>query len=110
MHGIDREVRKAWLRRALAFGSACLACLWTGIALAQDAAQDAASERAQSFRAVTGAVKEDVPGGPLLVAAYAVVWGFVLLFVIRVVRQQQQSQRDLARLEAQLAKVKGAEG
>jgi len=82
------------------------AWLYAGIALAQDAAD----ERATSFRAVQGAVKEDVPGGPLLVAAYAVIWVFVLLFVVRVVRQQQQSQRDLARLEGQLAKAKGAEG
>lgn len=98
--------RKLW-GGLIVLGSAWLCA---GVALAQDAAQDAAEERAQSFRAVQGAVKEDVPGGPLLVAAYAVVWGFVLLFVIRVVRQQQQSQRDLARLEGQLAKAKGAEG
>ena len=94
--------RKQW-GGLLVLGSAWLCA---GVALAQDAAE----QRAQSFRAVQGAVKEDVPGGPLLVAAYAVIWVFVLLFVVRVVRQQQQSQRDLARLEGQLAKAKGAEG
>jgi hypothetical protein len=65
-------------------------------------AQDAAAERAQSFQAVQGAVQEDVPGGPLLVAAYAVIWVLVVLFVMRVVRQQRASERDLARLERQL--------
>jgi CcmD family protein len=80
--------------------------LWTAAVLAQDAA----AERATSFQAVQGAVKEDVPGGPLLVGAYAVVWVFVLLFVVRVVRQQQQSQRDLTRLESLLAKAKGGQG
>jgi hypothetical protein len=88
--------------RLAALGSAWLCA---GVALAQDAAE----ERATSFRAVQGAVKEDVPGGPLLVSAYAVIWVFVLLMVVRVVRQQQQSQRDLARLEGQLAKAKGTE-
>ena len=94
--------RKHW-GGVIALGGAWL-CV--GVALAQDAAE----ERATSFRAVQGAVKEDVPGGPLLVSAYAVIWVFVLLFVVRVVRQQQQSQRDLTRLEGQLAKTKGAEG
>lgn len=105
MHGIDpKSFRQRWLSRALALGAAWLSA---GVAFAQDAAE----ERATSFRAVQGAVKEDVPGGPLLVAAYAVIWVFVLLYVVRVVRQQQQSQRDLTRLEAQLAKAsKAAEG
>jgi CcmD family protein len=102
-HGIDRKAR---LRGALALGTAWLSTVAaTGVALAQEAAQDAATERATSFRAVEGAVQEDVPGGPLLVAAYAVIWVFVMLYVVRVVRHQQQSQRDLSRLEAQLEKA-----
>ena len=78
---------------------------WSCAALAL--AQEAADERATSFEAVQGAVKEDVPGGPLLLAAYAVIWIFVLLFVMRLVRQQGQCERDLARLEKQLAKAPG---
>ena len=101
MRGIERN--RSRLQGALALGATCL---WTAVAMAQDAAE----ERATSFKAVQGAVKEDVPGGPLLVGAYAVVWVFVLLFVVRVVRQQQQSQRDLTRLEALLAKAKGGQG
>jgi CcmD family protein len=67
-------------------------------------AQDAAEERAQSFQAVEGAVKEDVPGGPLLVAAYGAIWVLLLLYVIRLVRMQQRAQSDLQRLEQALAR------
>jgi CcmD family protein len=66
-------------------------------------AQDAAEERSQSFKAVQGAVKEDVPGGPLLVAAYGVVWAVLLVYVIRLALQQQRAQADLVRLERVLA-------
>lgn len=70
-------------------------------------AQDVDQDRAQSFQAVKGAVKEDVAGGPLLVAAYAVVWVVVLLYVIRLVRQQQHSQAEIERLERVLSKAEG---
>jgi hypothetical protein len=70
-------------------------------------AQDAAEERSQSFQAVKGAVQEDVPGGPLLVYAY----GFILLllvgYLVRLVRLQQSSERELARLAQQLGKSGG---
>jgi CcmD family protein len=68
-------------------------------------AQEAEQDRAQSFQAVRGAVKEDVAGGPLLVAAYAAIWVVVLLYVIRLVRQQQHAQAELDRLERVLSKV-----
>jgi hypothetical protein len=90
----------SWVRRGFAgavlFG--LLAC-----ASASVRAQDAAEERAQSFQAVEGAVKEDVPGGPLLIAAYGVIWALTLLYVLRIVRLQQRAQNDLQRLEQVLA-------
>jgi CcmD family protein len=67
-------------------------------------AQDAAEQRAQSFQAVQGAVREDVPGGPLLVAAYGAIWVLMLLYVVRLVRLQQRAQSDVARLERVLAR------
>jgi CcmD family protein len=67
-------------------------------------AQDAAEDRATSFQAVQGGVREDIAGGPLLLAAYAVIWVAVLLYVFRLVRLQQRAQQDLARLESVLAK------
>lgn len=66
-------------------------------------AQEAADERATSFKAVTGAVKEDVPGGPLLLGAYAAILVVIIGYGVRLVRMQQRAQTDLARLERQIA-------
>jgi CcmD family protein len=83
-------------------------CLWLvllappALALAEDAAP---GDRATSFEAVTGAVKEDVPGGPLLVAAYGLVWLAVFAYVFRLVRLQRGADENLARLQQDLAKA-----
>ena len=66
-------------------------------------AQSAAEDRATSFKAVTGAVKEDVPGGPLLLAAYAAILIVIISYGVRLVRMQSRAQSDLARLERQIA-------
>jgi hypothetical protein len=68
-------------------------------------AQDAAEQRSQSFQAVKGAVKEDVPGGPLLVWAYGLILLLLVGYLVRLVRLQQRSERELARLAQQLAKT-----
>lgn len=65
-------------------------------------------ERAQAFEAAQGSMKEDVPGGPLLVAGYAVLWVAMLAYLFRLVRLQQRAQNDLARLERALARDTGA--
>ena len=84
------------LRSAAAHAAAVVsAWLCAGVALAQDAAE----QRSQSFQAVEGAVKEDVAGGPLLLIAYAAIFSFVLLYVVRLVRLQQRAAQDIARLE-----------
>ena len=70
---------------------------------AHAAAQTAAEDRATSFKAVTGAVKEDVPGGPLLITAYAAILIVVIAYGVRLVRMQARAQADLARLERQIA-------
>ncbi|HKU37958.1 MAG TPA: CcmD family protein [Polyangiales bacterium] len=75
---------------------------YASLALADEAAKD---DRAASFQAVTGAVKEDVPGGPLLVAAYALIWLAVLAYVFRLVRLQRGADENLARLQQDLAKA-----
>ena len=97
----------SWVRRGLA-GAALFALLACGSASVR--AQDAAEERAQSFQAVEGAVKEDVPGGPLLIAAYGVIWALTLLYVIRLVRLQQRAQNDLQRLEQVLVRAAPRDG
>lgn len=68
---------------------------------AQDA-EPTADDRAASFQAVSGAVKEDVPGGPLMLAAYAVVWLAVFGYVFRLVRLQRGVEANLERLERTL--------
>jgi len=70
-----------------------------------DTAEKAASDRAQTFEAVTGAVQEDVPGGPLLVIAYAIVWLAVFGYVFRLVRLHKGVDDSIARLEQDLAKA-----
>ncbi|MCA9532770.1 MAG: hypothetical protein KC593_03790 [Myxococcales bacterium] len=60
-------------------------------AAAHDDGDDAASSRATSFRAVDGAITEDVPGGLMLVGAYGAIFALLLLFLWR----QQSQLRDL---------------
>jgi CcmD family protein len=71
------------------------------------AAQDAAAERSAAFQAVEGTTKEHVPGGPLLVGAYGVIWALVLLYVLRLVRLQQKAQADVQRLRRALEAAPG---
>lgn len=97
------EERKVARVRPGVVGASALVVL--GAVTAPVFAQDAAEERAQSFQAVEGAVKEDVPGGPLLVIAYGVIWALVLLYVIRLVRLQQRAQSDVQRLEQVLGRM-----
>lgn len=73
-------------------------------------AQDAAEDRATSFKAVTGAVKEDVPGGPLLLGAYGAILFVIIVYGVRLVRMQQRAQGDLARLERQIASSQAQPG
>jgi len=94
---------------------AALLCAWlsatvdmpTARAQTADQAQPAAGggrvvsideDRATSFRTVSGGQKEDVPGGPLTVVAYAVVWIVLFGFVLRLNRLQRGVQTDLERL------------
>ena len=63
------------------------------------AAADAAESRSATFQAVTGAQQEDVPGGPLLVAAYGAVLVLVLGYVLYLGSLTAGASRDLERLE-----------
>jgi CcmD family protein len=61
-----------------------------------------AEERAAQFVGVTGPEAESVPGGALLLAAYAIVWGLLFLFLIRIRRLQSQTAEELERLSAEI--------
>lgn len=65
------------------------------LALAQD---DTTGDRATSFEAVEGSPKEDVPGGPLLVAAYAFVLVLLIGYAARLGSMQAKTTREVARL------------
>ena len=71
------------------------------------AGETAAVERAAQFVGVTGPDTEDVPGGPLLITAYAVVWGLLFLFLLRMRGLQRETAEELERLAAE---VRAAEG
>ena len=63
------------------------------------AAQAPSDDRATSFHAVSSGAHEDVPGGDLLVAAYAVVLVALIAYVAYIGAMQQGTQREMARLE-----------
>lgn len=62
----------------------------------------AAEERATQFVGVTGPEAESIPGGGLLLAAYAVVWVLIFLYLLRMRRLQRQTAEELERLAAEL--------
>ena len=89
--------------------AAPVALAWASTGASTAFAQEAQPpERAQSFEAAQGSMKEDVPGGPLLVAGYAILWVAMLAYLFRLVRLQQRAQNDLARLEQALARDSGS--
>lgn len=97
------------LRRKLATLTVALGLgLAASVAAAQD--DDAAEARSEAFRTVDGAVQEDVPGGPLLVGAYALILAGVLGYVIHLVRLQGRMRGDIDRLSRALAEHEGGDG
>jgi len=94
------------MRALRAIGLASWLLLAPAGAIAQDGHQnqDPQSSRAQSFQAVEGPTREDVPGGPLLIGAYAAAWLFVLAYVARLGLLYSKTARELDRLESVLKK------
>ena len=104
--------RRARLALLSSLGLAALLAVTTPtLATAQDTptaqapteGADAESDRAQSFRAMTGPATEDVPGGALLVGAYGLVWLFLLLLVLRIWSVSRGVGAEIERLENTLA-------
>jgi CcmD family protein len=87
-------------------------------AFAQDEPDDAevageleetpAQERATKFVGVTGPDAESVPGGALLIAAYAIVWILLFLFLLRMRGLQRQTAEELERLSAEIKATEGS--
>jgi len=64
---------------------------------------DPAEDRAATFQRVEGPVTEDVPGGPLLIGAYGIIWLLIMLYVLRIGLLQARTARDVTRLERSVA-------
>ena len=71
-------------------------------AAAPEAQKDAAEERATQFVGVRGPEAESIPGGALLLAAYAIVWALLFLFLMRMRGLQRQTAEELERLSAEI--------
>lgn len=80
--------------RAICFALALAAA--ASVAQAQE--EDVAESRATSFQAVSGPQQEAMPGGPLLLGAYAAFVALLLGYVLYLGRLQTTSAREIARL------------
>ena len=69
--------------------------------------EDAAEERATQFVGVRGPEAESISGGALLLAAYAVVWALLFLFLMRMRGLQRQTAEELERLSAEIRASRG---
>lgn len=84
----------------------CLTALVGFGFLAVESEAQAQNDRAASFEAVeAGAHTEQVPGGALLVAAYATVWILVLGYVVSLGFRQASTSRELGRLRDDLRRA-----
>ena len=70
-------------------------------------AETAAEERAAQFVGVTGPDAESIPGGALLLGAYAIVWALLFLFLLRMRGLQRQTAEELERLSAEIRASEG---
>lgn len=77
------------------------ACMIAGAA-AQAAGDTPDESRSTAFQAVEGAVKEDIAGGPLLLATYAIIWLVLFAYVFRLVGLQKRTQIELDGLRQEL--------
>ena len=101
-------------RRFVAVVAAALLALFCATALSAVAAPTAwaqedsgesnpGEERAETFEADTsGAQTENIPGGLLMVAAYAVVWTVLLGYLMSLGVRQAKTARNLERLRQDL--------
>jgi hypothetical protein len=87
--------------------------LLCGPLLAQDGAngpdadgKDAAESRATAFQAVEGPQKEQVPGGALLISAYALVLVLLVAYVGRLGALQSKTAAEVERLARALERGK----
>lgn len=81
---------RAWFPLACALCAAAL--VWLAPALAA----------AQEFEKVSGAVREELPAGRFVAAAYAFIWIALLVYVVSIARGLGRVREDLAALKKKL--------
>lgn len=86
-------------------GPSLAAVVFVGLAPGVAAAQDPPPDRATEFVAVEGPTTEDVPGGALLIGAYAIAWALMLVYVVRLGRLHDTVRADLERLSKAIHKA-----
>ncbi len=69
------------------------------------AQQDAPGDRATSFERAEGPTRERLPGGTLLVVAYAIFWAATLGFVVLQKRRTARLEEEVDRLTRALKDV-----
>jgi hypothetical protein len=101
-----KTTRGAWFAGLLVVLSITAA---SSMVAARAAAQDAngGTGRETEFVAMTGPAQESVPGGALLVSAYAAVFVLLAAYVGRLALLQAATSRELARLDAALRAREG---
>jgi hypothetical protein len=106
-----RALRVVALLGGLLLGAAVAGpALVPATANAQDAGAGAGTTgRETEFVAMTGPARESVPGGALLVSAYAAILLLLAAYVGRLALQQASTSKELARLDAALRARSGGE-
>ncbi len=61
---------------------------------------DPGTDRAETFVPVEGPQVEDVPGGPLMVGAYALLWILVFGYLFMLSRRARNLEARIAQLES----------
>ena len=69
--------------------------------------ETSAEERASQLVGVTGPDAVSIPGGELLLGAYAIVWILLFLFLLRMRGLQRQTAEELERLSAEIRASEG---
>jgi hypothetical protein len=90
--------RRDYRRYRWIWWAVVLACLFSAPAV--QSAQPQGRSEAEEWRSVTSADREDVPGVPLLLAAYALFAVCVTSYIVRLGRLQRRSRERLERLVA----------
>lgn len=88
--------------RSVLFSSSFFSGTLTSNLVAATALAQETGDRSTSFQAVSSSAHQDVPGGILLVVAYAIVLAVLMGYVLYLTQMQRSSASELERLEAVL--------